>query len=285
MKTKLLSLALFAFALFFSASLFAQTAGSMTFNFTTVKQGSATKQVDAVWIENAVGIFIKTNLLYIGDGTSDHLPQFSLKSGANGIATNGNGGVQDATTGNTINAITGATRTSSTAPLAWGPYSVSWDGKTGATTPVLVPDGSYKVWVEMAWIDGTPDTHDFINTGYSFTKGASIATTNPANAGPLSAMTLTWTPSALSLDSVYKTKIAIYPNPSNGIINVQYNDIPVSNIDVVNVLGQIVKSLKIDSSKSETSQSIDLSGNANGLYIINVSTNETSSSYKVVLDK
>lgn len=147
-----------------------------------------------------------------------------------------------------------------------------------------MPDGSYKVWVEMAWIDN-PDLHDFINSGYSFTKGASIATTNPANVGPLSSMTLTWTPSALSLDSVYKTKVAIYPNPSNGVINVQYNDIPVSNIDVVNVLGQIVKSVKIDSSKSETSQSIDLSGNSNGLYIINVSTNETSSSYKVVLDK
>ena len=129
------------------------------------------------------------------------------------------------------------------------------------------------------------DQHDFINTGYTFTKGASIFTTNPANEGPLSTMSLTWTPSALSLDSVYKTKIAIYPNPSNGIINVQYNDIPVNKIDVVNVLGQVVKSIKLDASSSETLESIDLSGNANGLYIINVSTNETSSSYKVVLDK
>lgn len=285
MKTKLRFLAGITLILLFSATASAQTAGNMTFNFTTVKQGTATKQVNAVWIENAAGIFIKTNLLYVSSGTGDHLPQFSLKSGAAGTAPNGNGGVEDATTGNTINAITGATRTSTTAPLAWGAYSVSWDGKTGATTPVLVPDGSYKVWVEMAWIDGTPDIHDFINTGYSFAKGASIATTNPANVGPLSSMTLTWTPSALSLDSVYKTKVAIYPNPSNGVINVVYNDIPVSKIEVVNVLGQVVKSVKLDPSKSVTSKSIDLSGNANGLYIINVSTNETSSSYKVILDK
>ncbi|NDP28902.1 MAG: T9SS type A sorting domain-containing protein, partial [Flavobacterium sp.] len=228
--------------------------------------------------------FIKTNLLYIGDGTSDHLPQFSLKSGANGTASNGDGAVQDARTGNTVNAITGATRSASTSPLAWGPYSVSWDGKTGATTPVLVPDGTYKVWVEMAWNDN-PDLHDFINTGYSFTKGAAIFTTYPPNEGPLSAISLTWTPSALSIDSVYKTKIAIYPNPSRGIFNVGYNDIPVSKIEVINVLGQVVKSFKIDASKLETSISIDLSGNANGLYIINVSTNETSSNYKLVLDK
>ena len=98
-------------------------------------------------------------------------------------------------------------------------------------------------------------------------------------------MTLTWTPSALSIDSVYKTKITIYPNPSNGVINVKFNDIPVSKIDVVNVLGQVVKSIKLDASSLETQESIDLSVNANGLYIINVSTNETSSIYKVVLDK
>jgi hypothetical protein len=283
MKSKLL---LFISLLFcFSAFLQAQTSGLMTFNFTTVQQGTKSKQVMAVWIENTTGTFIKTNLLYLlSDSTDDHVPQFSLKSGATGTATQGNGAVKDATTGNTINAITGATRSATTTPKAWGAYSVSWDGKTGATTPVLVPDGSYKIWVEMAWNDN-PDLHDFINTGYSFTKGAAIATTNPANAGPLSAMTLTWTPSGLSLDSVYKTKVALYPNPSNGILNVVYNDIPVNKIEVVNILGQVVKTIKLDPSRSQISESIDLSGDANGLYIINVSTNETSSSYKVVLDK
>jgi len=283
MKSKLL---LFISLLFcFSAFLQAQTAGTLTFNFTTVQQGTKSKQVNAVWIENSTGTFIKTNLLYLStDSTDDHVPQFSFKSGATGTATQGNGAVNDATTGNTIDAITGPTRTSSTSPLAWGAYSVSWNGKTGALTPVLVPDGSYKIWVEMAWNDN-PDQHDFINSGFTFTKGATISTTNPANAGPLTAMTLTWTPSALSLDSVYKTKVALYPNPSNGILNVVYNDIPVSKIEVVNILGQVVKSIKLDPTRTRTSERINLSGHANGVYIINVSTNETSSSYKVVLDK
>jgi len=284
MKTKLRFLAGITLMLLLTATASAQTDGTMNFNFTTVQQGTKSKQVNAVWIENAAGTFIKTNLLYVSSGTSDHLPQFSIKSGASGTASNGNGGVEDATTGNTINAITGATRTSSTSPLAWGAYLVSWDGKTGATTPVLVADGSYKVWVEMAWNDN-PDAHDFINTGFSFTKGASISTTNPATAGPLSAMTITWTPTALSLESLYKGKMAIYPNPSNGIINVQYNDIPVSKIDVVNILGQVVKSVKVNATNTETSKSVDMSGEANGVYIVNVSTDETSSSYKVVLDK
>ena len=68
-------------------------------------------------------------------------------------------------------------------------------------------------------------------------------------------------------------------------INVVYNDIPVSKIYVVNMLGQVVKSMTLDPLQSKKSQRIDLSGYTNGLYIVNVSTNETSSSYNVVLNQ
>ena len=288
MKTKLLSLAIFAAALFVSANISAQTTGTMTYTFTTVKIGSNTKHVMGVWIENTSGTFIKTRLLYTTSSkTDDHFPILSAKNGATAASTADTGGM-DVTSGDNVGAISGATRSSTTSPVAWGAYSVSWDGTNSSSA--AVPDDVYKVWVEMTW-DGnaSSDAHDFINTGYSFTKGASIYDTNIsspiANNTVLTSNRIVWTPSALSLENVYKTKIAIYPNPSNGIINVQYNDIPVNKIDVVNALGQVVKSIKRDAFSSETLESIDLSGNANGLYIINVSTNETSSSYKVVLDK
>jgi hypothetical protein len=288
MKTKLLSLAIFAATLLASANISAQTAGTMTYTFTTVKIGSNTKQVMGVWIENASGTFIKTRLLYAtSNSTDDHFPVLSAKNGASVPSTADSAGM-DVTSGNNVGAISGATRSSTTSPIAWGAYSVSWDGTNAAVA--TVPDGVYKVWVELtADSNWASDDHEFINTGYSFTKGASIYDTNTsspiANSTVLTSNRIVWTPSALSLDSVYKTKIAVYPNPSKGIINVQYNDIPVTNIDVVNVVGQVVKSIQIDTSSSETQEGIDLSGNANGLYIINVSTNETSSSYKVVLDK
>lgn len=288
MKTKLLSLAVLVTALLLSASSFAQTNGTMTYTFTTVKIGANTKQVIGVWVENAAGTFIKTRLLYTtSTKTDDHFPVLSLKNGATAASTADTGGM-DVTSGDNVGAISGATRSSTTSPVAWGAYSVSWDGKNSSS--VSVPDGIYKVWVELtADSNWASDSHEFINTGYSFTKGASIYDTNTsspiANNTVLTSNRIVWTPSALSLDSVYKTKIAIYPNPSNGVINVQYDDIPVNKIDVVNVLGQVVKSINLDASSSETLESIDLSGNANGLYIINVSTNETSSSYKVVLDK
>jgi len=273
MKTKLLSLAVFVSAILFSANVSAQTTGTLTFNFTTLNQGTS-KCVMAVWIENSAGVFIKTKIRYLGSSTTDHLPVYGVKSG---------GSASDAMSGNVVDATTGATLSSSTTPVAWGPKSISWNGTE--VSGAVVADGVYKVWVEASWNDGDPDIHDYINTGYSFTKGSAINSTVPASDLVLNAMTLVWTPTGLSLDSVYKTKVAIYPNPSTSSINVVYNDIPVSQIDVVNVLGQVVKSVKLNPSKSEISESIDLSGNANGLYIINVSTNETSSSYKVILDK
>jgi len=288
MRTKIISSAIFAVALFVTANISAQTAGTMTYTFTTVKIGINTKQVMGVWVENAAGTFIKTRLLYTtSTKTDDHFPVLSAKNGATAASTADSAGM-DVTSGNNIGAISGATRSSTTTPVAWGAYSVSWDGTN--TSSVAVADGPYKIWVELT-ADGnaTSNTHDFINTGYSFTKGAAVYDTNIsspiANSTVLASNRIVWTPTALSLDSVYKTKIGIYPNPSNGVINVNYNDIPVSKIDVVNVLGQVVKSIILDASSSETIESIDLSGNANGLYIINVSTNETSSSYKVLLDK
>lgn len=263
------------------------TAGTMTFTFT---QGSPMYTDDggcglAVWIQTGT-TFVKTRVRYVGSGIKDHFPNYLVKSGGTPpTGTNKGDALQVAC--NIVDAITGATRTDAfnppaTNPLPLASYSISWDGKDVAGT--IVADGTYTVWYEAAWVDGTRNQSDALQS-FTFTKGTAIATTNPANVGPLSAMTLTWTPTALSLDSVYKTKVALYPNPSNGIINVLYNDIPVSKINVVNILGQIVKSIKLDPSKSRTSKTIDLSGNANGLYIINVSTNETSSSYKVILDK
>ena len=274
MKLKLLLLISSLFC--FTAFLQAQTEGTLTFNFT---QGAPVDTNDggcalAVWIQSGTA-FTKTRLRYVGSGTDDHLPTYGAKAGWTTV--------NNARTANSVDAVTGATRKNSSTPAALDNYSVSWDGTdvSGNT----VSDGTYTIWYEAAWIDGTDNESDFVNTGFSFTKGTSIFTSNPADVGPLSAMTITWTPSTLSLDSVYKNKVTLYPNPSKGIINISYKDIPVSKIDVVNILGQIVKSIKLDPSKSQTSERIDLSSHARGLYIINVSTNETSSSYKVVLDK
>jgi hypothetical protein len=274
MKTKLLFIVVCIATILFSANLSAQnTPGTLTFNFTTLNQGTS-KCVIAVWIENSAGLFIKTKMRYLGNGCKDHLPNYGVASG---------GSMSNAMTGNIVDAATGATRSSSTTPVSWGSKSISWNGTN--VSGAVVADGVYKVWVEAAWNDGDPDIHDYINTGYSFTKGTAINSSFPTADSVLNAMTLTWTPSTLSLESLYKEKMILYPNPSSGIVNVKYPDIPVTKIDVVNVLGQVVKSIKVDANSAEISKSIDLSGEAKGVYVVNVSTHDTSSSYKIVLDK
>jgi len=274
MKLKLLFIISSLFC--FTAVLQAQTDGTLTFTFT---QGAPVFTDDggcalAVWIQSGT-TFTKTNLRYVGGGTDDHLPTYGAKAGWTTV--------NNASTANAVDAVTGATRKNSTTPAALDNYSVQWDGTDVSGNTVA--DGTYTIWYEAAWVDGTDNASDFVNSGFSFTKGTSIFTDNPSNVGPLSAMTITWTPATLSIDSVYKNKVTLYPNPSKGVINITYKDIPVSKIDVVNILGQIVKSIKLDPSNSQTSERIDLSSHARGLYIINISTNETSSSYKVVLDK
>ena len=69
-----------------------------------------------------------------------------------------------------------------------------------------------------------------------------------------------------------------HPGAIRPVIIPKYNEIPVSKIYVVNMIGQVVKSITLDPLQSKKSQRIDLSGYANGLYVVNVSTNETSSS-------
>ncbi len=165
----------------FTAKTTAQTAGTLTFTYNqpqptnpTLNQG--VKNVYAVWIESSAGTFIKTKCRYTSGSTDDHLPTWSSKCGCANttIATGSACNITDATTG--------ATRTASTTPTAFGAKSISWDGKNvvGATNGTTVADGTYKVWVESSWNDGANNIHNEINS-FAFSKStvATHATLTP----------------------------------------------------------------------------------------------------------
>ena len=59
----------------------------------------------------------------------------------------------------------------------------------------------------------------------------------------------------------------------------------MKNIKVVNILGAVVYNENIEDNATETSKKIDFSDMANGVYIINLSNDSGSSSYKIILDK
>jgi hypothetical protein len=297
MKKKLFNLAGIILILCYSVKLPAQTAGTLTFTYnqpqpTAPAPNAGIKNVLAVWIENSAGVFIKTKYRFVSGSTSDHLPTWAVKSG--GTLSNAT-----ATTCNTTDAITGATCTAttttagtlpagSTRPTAFGSKTITWDAKnvSGTANGAVVPDGVYNVWVESSWVDSGSNNHGTI-ISFPFTKGPTPVNITPAGNTYINTVSLVWTPSPLGINdySVGNLDVNVYPNPSNGFINLDFNS-EVNNIKVTNLLGQEVYNEKINQLTIGTTKSIDLSKFQNGIYIVNVSNeNGGNSNYKVILDK
>ena len=284
MKIKSLKLVMIAFVTCFSMNVVAQTAGTLTFKFTEATQsityGSNNQHTLVVWIESCPtcidetthlssstkvtsgathkGTLYSTHLRYCCNGsTTDHIPQWRKLNGST-TATLATGG----TSSSTLSSFT--TRT-----VTWSP---------GTT----VPDGSYRICVEECWDHGTTGIEQRY---FSFTKGVSGFVLTPADDAALKTISLTWT-STLANDTFVPNEnmASVYPNPSNGVFNIDFKS-EVKNIKVLTVLGQIVYDEEIPLNSSETSKKVDLSNLTDGEYIIILSNDLGSSSYKVVLQK
>ena len=272
MKKLLLKIASIASAVCFSATVSAQTSGTLTFTFTEVSKtttynGNAQHTL-AVWIQTSAGAFVKTKLRYVGGGTSDHLPTWATAASCGGSATSG--------ACNTVDGTTGATCS------AWKTYTVSWDGKKGAAaTGTLQPDGVYKVTIQSTWDHGTSGT---ATTSYTFTKGPAVDHQTPAAGTNVSGVTLNWQPSVTGIEEATSKnpEVTVYPNPSNGLFNVDYNN--ANTIRVINTLGTLVYEEKVDA-MSQGTKNIDLSNFANGIYMITVANDKGSVNHKVILNK
>ena len=84
--------------------------------------------------------------------------------------------------------------------------------------------------------------------------------------------------------------ITIFPNPSNGLLNINFdNAIDTKyNIEVFDIYGKSVyKTEKLNTTGTEFKSEINLSdlNLANGLYLINVNSNNQSSSQKIMIEK
>lgn len=70
----------------------------------------------------------------------------------------------------------------------------------------------------------------------------------------------------LSSKEFYAEKIEIYPNPSSSQIFIKLNDVPVSNLEIINMFGQKVKNFQ------DNFESIDISDLPPGVYILNLNS-------------
>ena len=235
----------------------AQTAGNLTFSSnTTAPSGTwGDKHVLAIWIENATSsTFIKTNAKYGYE--DDHLTSWSSSS-----------------KGNVVDAITGATLTS------YGTQSVIWDGTD--ISSVVVPDGSYNVFIEMGWGSNKSTQHSVLS--FTFEKGPNTVNLAPTGNSNYSDVVVNWAP---TVNLVNKSKSdqspIVYPNPSNDVV---YLDIKKgftnSKVLIYNSIGELKFEEKLPDGFTGHVQ-LDLNGYSGGMYLVKLVSPESQYVYKIL---
>jgi len=245
-KTFIISL----FSCLLTLSAISQTQGTLTVIATTSSTGGnyAPKNIVTIWIENEQGNFVKTLLAY-AETRKTHLNTWEASTTAAGSPFN------------TVDAITGATRSSH------GTRTCSWNGTNVSGS--LVADGTYKVRLELTDKNGTGNFSTF-----TFVKGLDPQNLTPANVPSFSSISIVWQPvlTAVEEESLEK-QYSVYPNPGSGLFKVRGEDI--LEIDVLNASGSVVYTGK--------SASVDISEQPKGIYYVKITTGNGIVVKKVLL--
>ncbi len=232
----------------FGYGLMADTEGKLTVSTTTSTAGGSYKprNIVAVWIEDASGNFVKTLMVYAKFYTT-YLTKWkasTLKAGSQY---------------NSVDAITGASKN------AYGNLECYWNGTDYKGNQM--PDGKYKVWMELT------DKNSTGNSAYfEFTKGAAISNPTAANATSFSSNSIKWEPKSTAVLEKSKNDWVIYPNPSSGIFNLRGEG--TAEIEVRSVEGKVVY--------RGSQKMIDISDRPAGTYFVKISYGDKTEIQKIV---
>ncbi len=245
-----------------------QTQGTMSFttNIVCPNGNWTTKHVAAIWITDSLNNFVKTRLVnaLFSKGNWDHLASWTAKSGSS-----------------LVDAVSGATLANYLTPL-----TTSWNATDLSGN--VVPDGTYKVWVEFAWTS----SGNGVDTVFSvpFRKATSTVNYNPTtNNSHVRSIVLDWVPSLTSLEytALKLSDIVVYPSPTSNIINIDFKQfVNGCIISVYSLAGKQVYSERTDKSIIGT-KTIHLGAFADGEYVIQIAENDQKFvyKYKVILKK
>ncbi|RLD61727.1 MAG: hypothetical protein DRJ05_01965 [Bacteroidetes bacterium] len=217
----------------------AQTSGELSVEVTTSSTGGnyAPRNIIAIWIEDDAGNFVKTLLAYAQTRIT-HLNIWQATTSEAGSEFN------------TVDAITGATRTSHST------RSCIWDGTDFNGT--LVTDGTYKVRMELTDKNNTGNYSSF-----PFTKGPEPENLTPTDEPSFSSISIDWLPSTTSIaknnnPESYKA----FPNPSSGKFTISGENI--NEVEIINVNGEIIF--------HNSSPTVNISLQPKGVYLLRIST-------------
>lgn len=248
MKTKIRSILL---ACMISLPVLGQTNGTLSVSVKTGTTGGtyAPKNIEAIWVEDSTGKFVKTLLAYANQRKGYLYTWIASTTAAGSVY-------------NTVDATTGATQsTHGTRTCAWN--GTNWNR-------VAVPDGTYRLRMELT------DKHAQGNLAtITFVKGKNLQTLNPANVPSFSSISVTWTPSVSGIDDpeVTEPEVLVYPNPGTGLFRVSGNDI--REIRVSDLTGKLIT--------TTANPGFDLTGFPPGIYLVKISTGTGTAFRKVIL--
>lgn len=201
--SKIVSLVLLG-AMLASPRLSAQTDGSASLKATLLDyNGTGTKHWTVAWVTTSSGTFINTLRKQGPSMTATHWNSHC------GIWWTAKGG----TNSTTVDGYSSATAQDYTGTNS--PVILTWNGRN--TNNVLMPDGTYKFWVQYAEDSGQgPHT----TNGLLWTKGPTGVTNNYANFGAtITSLQVAWKPS--TVPPVAPTIVSA-PPPPNGTVGTPY---------------------------------------------------------------
>jgi hypothetical protein len=226
----------------------AQTSGTLTVTATTSSAGGnfAPKNIVAIWIEDEQGNFVKTLLAY-AQNRKTHLNTWEASTTAAGSPFN------------TVDAISGATRTShATRTCSWNATDVNG---------TLVPDGTYKVRLELTDKNSTGNYSTF-----TFTKDTNPENQTPANVPSFSSISINWVPLLTGIDDkIISENYKIYPNPTSGIFTISGENI--LKVQIRNVAGDLIY--------EGISPAVNLRNQPDGIYLVKITTDKGTITKKI----
>jgi hypothetical protein len=153
-----------------------------------------------------------------------------------------------------------------TNPSSWPQFLIPHPGCFLQATN-LVPGQSYQVQVRTNC------------SNCSFESGQITSYSSP--------VTFTTTGSRLAdSDEVSNLGLMVYPNPSSGLFNVSFNasEAGAAELSVTDVTGRTIHSQRVSVAGGENQVAIDLSGNPQGVYLLQFRQGETKTTVRIILN-
>jgi hypothetical protein len=157
------------------------------------------------------------------------------------------------------------------------------EGATNVTYSVPeIPYANFYIWYLSNGVTGQSTTNSIsVQFGQSINSALiKVQGVNSCGAGPLDSLAVTVTPYT-GFSTMEAGKATIYPNPFENQVHIVLNN-SVENstlIDVYNAMGEMVKVERVQSTHETI---LNFSGYNTGIYMIRVSANGETKSYKLV---